>query len=120
MNEEKISKLRGKIIKEINVTNNNYNLNFVLDNNEIFTFKAMEDCCSESWIEHFDEINEPSKIIDFIEIDIPPTFIETDSKHNVSVDILVQYYFYKLITEKGEYLIEMRNSSNGYYGGYLS
>ncbi len=81
---------------------------------------ACGDCCSDSWIESVESPTQPEKIVSFEQIEIPPSFESSDPKkrdkeHMDSVD----YYFYKLTTEKGSYLIEMRNNSNGYYGGWL-
>lgn len=68
------------------------------------------DCCSTSWIEHYElpEAGEITKELKKISIDT----IDTE-------DGDASTYFYKLITDKGSYDIEMRHESNGYYGGWL-
>lgn len=82
------------------------------------TYNANGDCCSNSWIEHFDEVTSPETIVSFEENEIDPYV--PDSTKTDNYEECMQYYFYKLKTDKGEYNIEMRNSSNGYYGGWLS
>jgi hypothetical protein len=115
--DDKLEKMKGRIVKEIRVENNDEELIFVLDNNETVTWNAVGDCCSSSWIEHFDEIKESAKILDFISLEISPSFDPKESINHFEEEM--KYYFYELLTEKGNYKIEMRNSSNGYYGGWL-
>lgn len=72
------------------------------------------DCCSRSWIEHFEndgggEITKFDSSSDG-EIDESLSDKYTD----------VKQYFSTLYTEKGRVTWEMRNSSNGYYGGWIS
>ncbi len=31
----------------------------------------------------------------------------------------LQQYFYEIVTDKGSFTLEMRNESNGYYGGSM-
>ena len=52
------------------------------------------------------------------EIEIPPSFEEKPTKTD-NCEEEMSYYFYEITTNKGSYMIEMRNSSNGYYGGSL-
>lgn len=71
------------------------------------------DCCSESWIEHIEGVGSiiNSEILSVEEInggEIEGTRQDVDS-----------IYFFKIKTTKGYAQIEMRNSSNGYYGGSL-
>ncbi len=115
---EKVEYLKGKTIKEILVEDDRETLMFILDPQEKIEFQAVGDCCSDSWIEHYDHIKEPATIIEFVEIDIPASFESKPSEHNKGEDVM-EYYFYELKTDKGSFMIEMRNSSNGYYGGSL-
>ena len=38
--------------------------------------------------------------------------------HHPTIDVWVQYYGVKITTEHGRALIDYRNDSNGYYGGF--
>lgn len=120
MSGDKIDKLRGTMIKKIEVGNNNTSLTIITDDGQV-TFKCEADCCSDSWIEHFESPTQPEYFVSFERIGItrPPEISETKIRNPKEMDC-VQYYFYKLTTEKGTYMIEMRNNSNGYYGGWLS
>jgi hypothetical protein len=75
---------------------------------------AYGDCCSESWIEHITippGIEDGVVILGVLESDgvVDPL---ADGEH-------VQVYQTSFTTEKGEIIVEYRNSSNGYYGGSL-
>lgn len=82
------------------------------------SFYTYGDCCSQSWIEHisgFDaligqEVLEASNV-DMGEISPP------ENRDNYSE--VIQQYSYDLKTLKGYFKIELRNESNGYYGGNL-
>jgi len=88
------------------------------------------DCCSESWIEHYELPSVGETIVNIIELEISNEEAITlhcleENESNEIVDEegreheCLQFYFYCILTDKGNYKIEMRNSSNGYYGGSL-
>ncbi len=86
-----------------------------------YLFETYGDCCSQSWVEHFDQVKEASVILGFREIEIDPSYAEASAKPTVTDfdEYEMKYYFYEILTDKGSLMIEMRNSSNGYYGGDL-
>lgn len=80
------------------------------------------DCCSTSWIEHIGnpEACHMARVESFREKDIEPSYdklSDFDRSQHSSGEL--KFYFYEIRTSKGQTLIEMRNSSNGYYGGSL-
>lgn len=84
-------------------------------------FQAEGDCCSESWIEHINGVKEilNKTIKKFEAIDGPDIEGCITSKGRGDH---VQFYFYKLLPEEYAWdflTIDMRNDSNGYYGGEL-
>lgn len=85
-----------------------------------YLFETYGDCCSHSWVEHFDQVKESSVILGFKEIEVPPSYCQ-EAKPTATefYEEEVSYYFYEILTDKGSLMIEMRNSSNGYYGGDL-
>lgn len=107
--------LVGRILNKI-ILNDSTTLIFNTDIGD-FVFYAYGDCCSSSWIEHFESPEKPEKIVSFEEIEIDP-FPDREPINDDDYDCL-QQYFYKVTTDKGMYNIEMRNESNGYYGGNL-
>lgn len=70
------------------------------------------DCCSYTWIESVEmpALGLPFKILAVEDLDMP------DLGDMPDCDV-VAYYGAKLVTDKGEMIIDYRNDSNGYYGG---
>lgn len=112
--------LVGRVINSVTISKNRNLITFNTDQGPIHYYTE-GDCCSSSWIEHFEyEGIEGSTVISFTEKNIEPykdDLIPTlypDNQQEYD-----QWYFYDIVTTKGTFTIEMRNSSNGYYGGYL-
>lgn len=109
--------LIGKEIKTVYISVDKSIIRFIDNENNIFDLKALGDCCSESWFEHvslpYAGVFGLGKIEKMEELDrvCLPYGIKQES------DAL---YGIKIIGEDNEMLIEMRNSSNGYYGGYFT
>lgn len=114
-----VNDIIGKILCKI--TDENDDLQLHLDDGEIVYFDAVGDCCSESWVEHIDTPSKPEKIIQIQELEISNYNYEaTEYKKRKKEDIdVLSAYFYQINTDGGSYLIELRNNSNGYYGGWL-
>lgn len=75
---------------------------------------ATGDCCSNSWFEHITGIDAlvGGTVARVVGRDMPE-----DSWNVPDQDVLTRYYGWTVETEKGRLDIEMRNESNGYYGG---
>lgn len=77
-------------------------------------WKVEGDCCSQSWIEHLELPN------DYIGEKIIAVFDDVmDRKDDDENYECLQVYKTTFRTHKGDITLEYRNSSNGYYGGYL-
>lgn len=74
------------------------------------------DCCSHSWVENLDDFGTSGKFVKVEEVD--SKFVATDDQL-AQADCL-SLYCTKILTTEGEVLIDYRNDSNGYYGGYLN
>jgi len=77
---------------------------------------AVGECCSHSWFEQIsgeEALEKGAIILDFSFVSMGE--IDTEEKY----DCLRQYGL-KIKTDKGYADIDMRNSSNGYYGGHIS
>lgn len=103
--------LIGKMIKSASLLDNKTTLVFITTDKKKIIYEASGECCSESWIEHMDEIPENSIVNKIVEKNVN-CLEETE-------DELIEQYFYELVTDKGIFSIEMRNSNNGYYGGSI-
>lgn len=76
------------------------------------------DCCSISWIESIDDEAALLGTVQAVEeIDMPDLGNIDGTRHN-GVD-QVSYYGLKITTNKGRAVIDYRNDSNGYYGGWI-
>ena len=56
----------------------------------------------------------PAKVLDMADLDLP------GSVRNDEEFYCLEVYGLKITTDKGDLVIDYRNSSNGYYGGNLS
>jgi hypothetical protein len=72
------------------------------------------DCCSHSWIENVDlpALGLPAKVISHEWVAMPDLGTPDE-------DECIAYYGHKIVTDRGAFLIDYRNSSNGYYGGSI-
>lgn len=92
----------------------------------LISFLVEGDCCSRSWIEHFEGVEAllGKTVISTEDIMINNVFPrneydETIDEHGNAHEYL-QSYGVKLTTTAGRAQIEYRNSSNGYYGGWMN
>ena len=99
----------------VSVTNDNYSVTLTTDKH-VVVLHAEGDCCSNSWFEHVDDMGAVGgNITEFTNEGMPEGFVQApDTEYEC-----LQYYFMTLKTTKGRVHLEMRNSSNGYYGGYI-
>lgn len=106
--------LIGKKIKSF--TTSTGDIHAVLDmlDGRKFQYTVDGDCCSSTWIEH---ITIPPDIEGATLLEVrdsdPIEAFEEDHEY-------LQVYHTTFVTDKGEIILEYRNSSNGYYGGSIS
>lgn len=88
---------------------------FLYSTSHVYILCAVGDCCSESWFEHIELPAlgvKGAKILSYDEKDLDESF-EDDKLGYTSI------YSFCLHTDKGDLDLELRNTSNGYYGGYV-
>lgn len=103
--------LIGKTIYAFHLNENRDELFFMTGTNEWMKYDAYGDCCSQSWFEHVDSpSNGAMNVLEVLERDMPEG--RSDPEHDC-----LRFYGWSLVTTCGYFDIEMRNSSNGYYGG---
>jgi hypothetical protein len=111
MNEEHI--LRGKTILAIMIAQDKEALLFKTDAGDIVA-RCDADCCSHTWVEN----------IEMPALGLPALVVETEDLHLADdaweTGGCIQFYGFKITTDRGEIVIDYRNSSNGYYGGWLT
>lgn len=73
------------------------------------------DCCSQTWIAHISGVDAllGSTVGKVEDIDMP------DADDDMEGRDCVRFYGMQMTTDKGIFLVEYRNESNGYYGGSL-
>lgn len=87
----------------------------------VFAFEAEGDCCSHSWFEHITGISTllGEVVLAVRTVDMEePTDDSYEKEHGMKPDCL-KAYGYQIDTKRGTFEIEMRNHSNGYYGGWI-
>ena len=106
--------LHDKPIASVGVEEDGHLLVFRLVDGRTLTYAAQGDCCSNSWVEH---------------ITVPPDIAGTvftgyseqdmgETRDSDDWEVL-RVYQTAFQSPKGEVVVEYRNSSNGYYGGWL-
>lgn len=110
--------LVGKQVNEVHLNANNEYINFLTPDGN-FCFYTEGDCCSESWINHISGIE--SLLGNFVvKVDqIDMTDISDGEPGFSGKQEVDRIYSFKIFTSQGVCELEMRNSSNGYYGGSL-
>lgn len=106
--------LEEKIILDIKISDDKEFVKFITNEGDIICYTEA-DCCSDTWVESIElpAGGFPAKILKAEDVNMP------DLGELPYCDV-VSYYGFKIITDKGDILIDYRNDSNGYYGGWLS
>ena len=107
--------LADRPIASVLTRNEGEELVFAFVDGSTATFTAQGDCCSRSWVEH---LTVPSDIAGAVvthvaENEMGETWNDPDHYECVRV------YQTTFRTAKGDIVVEYRNESNGYYGGWL-
>lgn len=105
--------LVGRTILQIQLAADREAIRFVTDQGEVIA-RCDADCCSHTWIEHieFPALGFPALVIsaEDLNLDKPDSWDDGDC---------ISFYGFAIRTDKGDMVIDYRNSSNGYYGGSL-
>lgn len=115
-NEIKDDLLVGRKVVGLEISKDRKILKIIIDNYAPVFLCAVGECCSESWFAH----------IGGIEFLVGGTVRKISTRDMSSADVedeenyqALRHYGYCLSTEKGVFDIELRNQSNGYYGGHI-
>ena len=107
-----LSPLSGQKLAKVEVTTDRECLVFTLADGRTVTYVAEGDCCSTSWIEHLTVPSDiaGAEVTAFRGLDMGETEVDHET---------IKAYQTSFATARGEIVVEYRNSSNGYYGGWL-
>lgn len=112
MDAEGASILVGKTLEKVELASDKKAIRFTVDGEPVVA-KCDGDCCSSTWIESVEmpAMGLPAKVLAASDLELPSQGSDGD---------LIQFYGLKLTTDKGDFVLDYRNESNGYYGGNLS
>lgn len=108
--------LVGRTITGIKLASDNVAILFQTTDGDVVA-KCDADCCSQTWIENIENTVREFPALVMAAEDIEdglPDPVEDDPEHDY-----LQFYGFKITTDKGVIVIDYRNASNGYYGGDL-
>jgi len=105
----------GKTIAKMMIAADKKALLFVTTDGEELVARADGDCCSQSWVESVElpALGFPFTVSAIEDLDLG----KIDEWHDGEC---ISFYGCKVVTDKGDMVIDYRNESNGYYGGNLS
>ncbi len=131
-----INKMLNRKISSVILAPNKATITFAFQDGHAQSFAVEGDCCSHSWIEHLETPNDliGAELTGFDENSMDAT---SDENENPMIESSYEDHEGKIIktssneyeclqvyttifhTNKGDIVLEYRNSSNGYYGGSL-
>jgi hypothetical protein len=111
-------RLIGRTISKVEISDDRYEIKFVTDRDPV-ELEVHGDCCSRSWIESIDDPDVLLGTVTDVEEIKMPDLGNISTPYNSDPEY-VAYYGLKISTEKGRAVIDYRNDSNGYYGGWIS
>lgn len=123
--------MQGKILESVTLSDDKEKIVFRFKDREPLAYGVEGDCCSSSWIEHLEapaDLN-GARIIGVKEGGGVPwdghECVEDVRDENYAVTKegcgheCLAIYNVTFQTDRGDIVLEFRNDSNGYYGGYL-
>jgi hypothetical protein len=112
-----VKEIVGVQIKKIEVSDGEDYLRFTAMDGSTLCYKTLADCCSETW---FADILNPDFVVGhkvrFVEEMDMGHYDTDDGRTRQEYD---QVYGFRISTDAGQCDIVFRNSSNGYYGGWI-
>ncbi|SRR5712692_8139397 len=120
------SNMLNKPLRSVHLSWDKARVFFTFEDNSSRAFGVEGDCCSCSWIEH---LTLPEKLREAIITSVFESNGEPWDGHLCVEDAtermngcghdMLQVYHHTFRTTVGDIVLEYRNDSNGYYGGYL-
>lgn len=116
----KIDDIVGKVIESIKLSDDKEQLTLSFKDGSCRVFQTEGDCCSSTWIEHLELPKDVigATILPITDHDYEDKF-ELEPHPDEDENGELKVYQTHIPTDRGHIAIEYRNSSNGYYGGWL-
>jgi hypothetical protein len=125
--EDRVNKLEilllGEVIERVFVSDSDHSLIFRLAGGTEILCSAIGDCCSESWfaeIVGFSALLHHGGVLSVSEAELPFPRMHGDADDDHGRQDHDQIYGLEIRTGGGVALVVFRNSSNGYYGGWIN
>lgn len=109
----------GKIIASIVLNKTVDVVTFTFSDGTTKRYSTEGDCCSSSWIEHLEMPNDVAGATIMSVEDSGEIANPNRPGANEGTDCLAVYNT-RFRTSRGDVVLEYRNDSNGYYGGWLT
>src|SRR5690606_23843005 len=117
--------LIGKVVTAVYLADDGGAIRFDLEGGETLIVHAYGDCCSHSWIESIQGVEQliGSPVVSVEDLPMPDLGSNRGTEAPLNRyghdEEEMAYYGCKITTGKGYAVIDYRISSNGYYGGNL-
>lgn len=119
MNERMFGGMFGKPLAKVTLVDDGDEIRFEFRDGSVVAFGVDGDCCSKSWIEHLEMPNDIVGAIILSAEESDTITSDHDEHDDENGGESIQVYNTRFVTDRGEIVLEYRNSSNGYYGGNL-
>lgn len=121
--DDAIKEMKGKTLGSVELAKDKSSITFQMTDGSTYSFGVEGDCCSHSWIEHLEKPGDVAGAV-FLELkedsmDVTDDDIENPMGKDYRAHESLMKYQSHFHTTKGVITLDYRNSSNGYYGGYL-
>lgn len=113
------SNMLGRPLATVSLSSDKSEVTFRFQDGGSRSFAAHGDCCSQSWIEHLETPTDVSGATLMSVEDSAPVTQDHPDHDGDHRDNRIEVYNTVFRTTAGDVVLEYRNSSNGYYGGYL-
>jgi hypothetical protein len=116
-----IEAMKGRKLAEVKLAPDKESIVFSFQDGHTQAFEVYGDCCSRSWIEHL-ELPGDVDGATLLSVKDSDTITQDHEDHDEDHEEgggCVKVYNTVFHTDRGDIVLEFRNSSNGYYGGYL-
>lgn len=105
-------------LASVSIENDGSCITFEFQDGFTRSFGVEGDCCSHSWIEHL-ELPGNIKGATLLAVNDSAPITQDHDDHDGENPECIEVYNTAFRTDRGDIILEFRNSSNGYYGGYL-
>lgn len=109
----------GRKLEAVSLDDAKAGVTFTFEDGRSRSFSVEGDCCSSSWIEHLELPGDIKGAILLSVEDSAPITQDHEEHDQESGGDCISVYNTAFRTDRGDIVLEYRNSSNGFYGGYL-